>query len=65
MLECTCNSDGKLDDLCNPETGKCNCKSSTIVGHECDTCEENHYGFPACGGNNKFIYFLIHITNTC
>ena len=65
MLECTCNLEGKENDNCDADTGKCTCKSAAITGHECDTCDVNHYGFPACGSNNKFIYFLIHITNTC
>ena len=64
MLACTCNSDGKLNDNCDPVTGQCTCKSPTIVGHECVECEDNYYGFPICGGTNKYIYFLIHITNT-
>ena len=44
-------------------TGKCNCKSPTIVGHECGECEVNHYAFPTCGGNNKLTYLFINTYN--
>ena len=65
MLECKCNSEGKANDNCDADTGKCNCKAPIIVGHECGECEVNYYAFPTCGGTNKLIYLLIHITNTC
>ena len=56
MLECTCISAGSENDICNVETGACTCLSATITSHDCSTCADQYYGFPTCGGTNKFTY---------
>ena len=56
MSECTCISAGSENDICNVETGACTCLSATITSHDCSTCADLYYGFPTCGGTNKFIY---------
>ena len=50
---CSCNADGS-DGACDV-TGKCPCKNENIIGDKCDSCAENHYGFPTCSG--KFEIF--------
>ena len=59
VLECTCSTDGSVNDICNVETGKCTCNSASITNFDCTACVDNYYGFPACGGSIKFYYFLI------
>lgn len=44
-IPCSCNGHS---DLCNHETGKCNCTTKGITGHQCDKCDEqnNYFGNP-------------------
>ncbi|KAM3178795.1 hypothetical protein ACTXT7_001829 [Hymenolepis weldensis] len=41
-IPCTCNNNS---DICNPETGKCECKYNT-GGLFCDRCADGYYGNP-------------------
>ena len=67
MKECTCNSEGSINNICNVETGACTCKSATITSNDCSTCADHYYGFPTCGGKYYSINSIIPkmTTNTC
>ena len=46
---CACELDSTIDasNLCNKETGQCNCKSNT-AGLKCDQCKPGYYAYPNC-----------------
>ena len=46
-IACTCHTEGSKSSECD-STGKCECKSDTIEGNDCDKCKANHYNFPHC-----------------
>ena len=46
-----CNADGRVgEDICNAETGVCDCKDN-VVGDKCDECAEGYFNFPECTGD--------------
>ena len=45
-LACKCNEKGSESSQCN-DAGICTCKANT-QGTKCDSCIENHFGFPDC-----------------
>ncbi|XP_074604898.1 laminin subunit beta-1 isoform X2 [Brevipalpus obovatus] len=48
-LPCDCDLEGSSSTICDPDGGKCTCRSKTIVGRRCDQCEALHYGFSSEG----------------
>ena len=47
--------EGSLNNLCNVETGDCECKTAAITGKDCSTCADTYYGFPNCQGMYIFL----------
>ena len=45
--ECNCNGRGSKNDLCDLETGQCDCLDG-IVGRDCSACQKNTWNFPEC-----------------
>ncbi|XP_072536108.1 laminin subunit alpha-1 [Salminus brasiliensis] len=39
--ECQCSETGSLHQVCDAQTGKCECKAG-VRGHLCDQCEDRH-----------------------
>ena len=50
VLECKCNKEGSTNNVCNVETGECDCKNMYIIGDKCEKCMEGHYKHPECKG---------------
>ncbi|XP_017763694.1 PREDICTED: agrin-like [Eufriesea mexicana] len=42
---CNCNKLGSVSDICNPETGQCECKPA-VGGLKCDRCMPGYWGLP-------------------
>ena len=40
---CVCNILGSLSRKCDPDTGRCQCKTG-VVGHWCDRCNVTYWG---------------------
>ncbi|MGH0114826.1 UNVERIFIED_CONTAM: hypothetical protein FKN15_056113 [Acipenser sinensis] len=40
---CQCNNNGSMSEMCNPQTGQCECRQQ-VVGKQCDKCMENVEG---------------------
>merc|ERR1712227_221913 len=39
---------GSTNNVCNVETGECDCKNMYIIGDKCEKCMEGHYKHPEC-----------------
>ena len=48
-VACTCNRDGTSDEICDLESGCCDCKDG-VIGEKCQFCSPGKYGFPECKG---------------
>jgi len=48
---CNCNAAGAKNDICNIETGQCDCYDK-VLGKKCDECQPNFWRFPACEACN-------------
>jgi len=46
-LACDCSEVGSTSLFCHDNSGKCPCKPQ-LEGRKCDSCPENHFGFPNC-----------------
>ena len=44
---CKCDDQGRKNNICNKETGDCDCENY-IKGTLCDECIENHCDFLTC-----------------
>ncbi|XP_074846691.1 laminin subunit alpha-2 isoform X2 [Carettochelys insculpta] len=42
---CHCNTNGSLSELCNSQTGQCECKPN-VVGRRCDECKTHYVWAP-------------------
>ena len=52
---CQCDDQGRKNNICNKETGDCDCIRN-VKGDLCEECIENHYDFPtgkACHCDKK------------
>ena len=49
LTACACNVPGALDQICNPITGQCNCRTGR-TNRQCDACLTNFYPDPAGSG---------------
>ncbi len=47
FIACNCNSAGAKNDICNLETGQCDCYDK-VLGKKCDECQPNFWRFPSC-----------------
>jgi len=36
-VECQCNKTGSNNNICDPITGQCDCRSN-VIGNQCDVC---------------------------
>ena len=48
--------EGSLNNLCNVETGDCECKTAAITSKDCSVCADTYYGFPNCQG--RYLCFV-------
>ena len=46
--ECNCDPQGSRDNLCDVYNGQCLCRSTQIVGRQCERCARGFYSFPRC-----------------
>ncbi len=46
-IECECDEAGTIGQSCDPNTGKCNCKSN-FAGEKCSECGVELYNYPVC-----------------
>ena len=62
--ECGCNVEGTVDASieCAEVTGECTC-IDTVVGLQCDQCEDQHWNFPNCL-RESFINFSHRVFTT-
>ncbi|XP_058880004.1 laminin subunit alpha-2 isoform X3 [Acipenser ruthenus] len=42
---CQCNNNGSMSEVCNPQTGQCECRQH-VVGKQCDECMPNCWWDP-------------------
>ena len=56
--ECGCNVEGTVEASieCAEVTGECTC-IDTVVGLQCDQCEDQHWNFPNCLRESFIINF--------
>lgn len=56
LAACQCHTNGSVSDVCNKETGQCQCREN-VVGRQCDECvvsisiDANNF-FGCCNPNN-------------
>ena len=43
LLECECNEDGSVNELCDEASGKCTCKEN-VIGDKCTQCATEFWG---------------------
>ena len=51
ILACECNAIGINNDVCDVETGQCDCKTN-YGQRQCDACADGYFNFPSCSGRN-------------
>ena len=44
LLECICNMDGSLNNICVKSDCKCSCKEG-VEGANCTKCQDSHWQF--------------------
>ena len=45
---CECNDQGSKNNICNPQSGDCDCREEKFDGKKCDRCKDDFFGFPVC-----------------
>ena len=49
-VECNCDENGSVDNICNKLTGNCYC-TNKYTGKQCSQCKNGYFGYPNCTGN--------------
>ena len=53
-LECGCNLNNSITQLCEAISGNCTCKEN-YIGSKCTECVPGFFGYPDCKGNNHIL----------
>ena len=60
FLECDCDSQGTIKDICVRHNGQCLCRDG-FDGKKCEKCGEGFFAFPKCLGSfQMLLYTLLH-----
>ena len=59
---CSCNIEGSSNDICDTESGMCDCLNN-VVGLNCSECAENYWGFSSGGGCKECSCNMIGMQN--
>ena len=57
--QCRCNPTGSRSDVCDAESGQCDCKPG-VDGLTCNECKLNFYGFSSAGCTGKVLPLLLN-----
>ncbi|KAG8011413.1 Laminin subunit alpha-2 [Nibea albiflora] len=49
LLSCQCHTNGSVSEVCNKDTGECQCREN-VVGRQCDECMPQTHGIATVGG---------------
>ena len=60
FLECDCDSQGTIQDICVRHNGQCLCRDG-FDGKKCEKCGEGFFAFPKCLGRfQMLLYSFLH-----
>ena len=60
VLECDCDSQGTIQDICVRHNGQCLCRDG-FDGKKCEKCGEGFFAFPKCLGRfQMLLYSFLH-----